>query len=98
MCRLQAINPPTPPIAAALQPVPERVDLSAPERIPMTIPEQPGREHIVLPTQEPARPLVPVRVELPVPAQRVTPLSPQRFAFQCTFDQETHDLLQDVRA
>ena len=32
----------------------------------------------------------------PRPALR--PLAPERFAFQCTLDRETHDLLQDVRA
>jgi HNH endonuclease len=41
--------------------------------------------------------MAPARVEPPVPAQRVTPLAPQRYAYECTFDQETLDLLQRAR-
>jgi len=47
---------------------------------------------------DPARLAAPEQVEASAPRGRVTPLSPERCAFQCTFDQETHDLLQDVRA
>ena len=47
---------------------------------------------------DPARLSAPEQVEASAPRGRVTPLSPERYAFQCTFDQETHDLLQDVRA
>ena len=32
------------------------------------------------------------------PATRLTPLAPERFAFQSTFDREIHELLKDVRA
>ena len=38
------------------------------------------------------------RAGAPAPPSRLKPIAPQRYAFECTFDQETHDLLQDVRA
>jgi hypothetical protein len=36
-------------------------------------------------------------MEPPVPAQRLTPLAPQRYAYECTMDQETFELLQRAR-
>ena len=53
------------------------------------------------PVPQALRPVAPHsawNVETPAPRPRLTPLAPQRFGFQCTFDQETYDLLQDVRA
>jgi hypothetical protein len=35
---------------------------------------------------------------LRAPRPELKPLAPQRFGFQCTLDQETFDLFQDVRA
>jgi hypothetical protein len=66
----------------------------------LTIPEQSRPAHIEAPASEPARwqAPAPVQAESRVPAQRVTPLAPQRYAFQCTFDEETHELFQDIRA
>src|SRR5262245_57526246 len=38
------------------------------------------------------------RVEPPVPPARERPLAPQRYGVQCTWDQETHEVYQEVRA
>src|SRR5262249_35014283 len=40
----------------------------------------------------------PGNTELPTPRARMMPLSPQRFGFQFTGDQETHDLYEQFRA
>jgi hypothetical protein len=94
--RLQAIG--SPPLTTALQPSSGAVGQLAPEQVQVTIPERPAHAQADALLPEPTRTQVPERMQPPDPAQRVTPLAPQRFGFQCTFDQETHELLQDLRA
>jgi hypothetical protein len=74
------------------------LDQLAPEQVRVTIPEQPARVSpdaapFEITRTEPAK-----RIQPPPQAQRVTPLAPSRFGFQCTLDQETYDLLQRARA
>jgi len=95
--RLQPIPPPPAPVANATQPAPGSEDVSAPERIRVTIAEQPVQASIVTPDPEPPREQIPARLET-VPAQRVTPLAPERFGLQVTLDRETFDLLERARA
>jgi hypothetical protein len=64
----------------------------------VTIPEQSDPGGVEASARGHALPLAPERVEAPAPRGRVTSLAPERFAFQCTLDRETHDLLQEVRA
>jgi hypothetical protein len=64
----------------------------------VTIPEQSDLGGVEASAPGPARPLAPERVAAPAPRGRVTPLTPERFAFQCTFDREAYDLFQEVRA
>ena len=63
----------------------------------MTNAEQPVLAPSETNDPDPPRQTAPARVEPPAPAQRVTPLAPQRYAYECTFDQETLDLLQRAR-
>jgi len=93
--RLQQITVPGAPIPATAPPVAGAPIGSGSNSL--TIPEQSDPRLIGASTagRTSARAQ---RVETPAQPERVTPLSPQRFAFQCTLDQETYQLLQDVRA
>ena len=51
----------------------------------------------VLAAPVPACQLSPGTVPAEAPRPRVRPLAPQRYGFQCTLDQESHDLLQRAR-
>ena len=95
--RLQPIAPFPAPSPGAPQPVPGMSGVSAPERIRVTNAEQPVFAPIETNVPDPPRQTASARVESPVPAQRVTPLAPQRYAYECTFDQETLDLMQRAR-
>ena len=84
--RLDPITAPTPaPVTATL------VGSLAPGRVETTIPDEHAHPRI-----DPAPQLAPGRVE--APRARVVPLAPQKFAFQFTGDQETHDLYEEFRA
>jgi len=89
--------------------LPERLDwLSPPSSVPATIetpPSQlsPGTVQATTllsqsPTALPVTQLSPGTVEAPVPRGRMTPLAPQRVAFQFTGDQETGELYEQFRA
>jgi hypothetical protein len=47
---------------------------------------------------EPAIQLSPGKVEPPAPPSRMTPLAPQRYGYQYTVDQETHELWEYAKA
>ena len=80
--RVQPIAPTPAPVPDAPQFVPGFV--SAPERIRVTNAEQPVLAPIETNPPDPPRSTTPARVEPPVPAPRVTPLAPQRYAYECT--------------
>jgi len=82
--------------------MPERLDAIAaplnslaPGRVDTTIPNGPAHGHAESRPAEAAGQLVSERLEAP-PAKLV-PLAPQRFGFQFTGDQETHDAYEHVR-
>jgi 5-methylcytosine-specific restriction endonuclease McrA len=81
--RLEIIAAPAPPHMPT-----EMLNPPAPGRVDATIPHFDG--HTEVP------PLAAQPVE--VPRARVVPLAPQRFGFQFTGDQETHELYEDFRA
>jgi len=81
---LQALGPPPPTRTTAAS----HGDEHSPENAVADPPPAPG------PTQQHS----PENAESRAPRPALKPLAPQRFGFQCTLDQETHDLLQDVRA
>jgi HNH endonuclease len=87
--RLEAVTPPTPPAAwsAAGLACP-----LAPERVEATIADWLSHDE-----GSPIPPLAPERVES-IPWPRIAPLSPQRFGFQFTGDQETRELYEQYRA
>jgi len=87
--RLEAVTPPTPPAAWS---APELACPPAPERVETTIPDWLSHHE-----GAPTPPLAPERVES-IPRQRIAPLSPQRFGFQFTGDQETRELYEQYRA
>jgi 5-methylcytosine-specific restriction endonuclease McrA len=97
--RLQAIPlpaptpvpPPAPGPPNGLDPDPNR--LTSPEQF-----DHGHRAHVDAPAPGPTRQHSPENAEPRVARPELKPLAPQRFAFQCTLDQETHDLFQDVRA
>jgi len=76
------------------QPVPGPAGALAPERVRATMPDECG--HAEAPSSV-ARPLAPERVDVAGPRSRLTPLSPQRYGFQGTWDQEGYELYNDVR-
>jgi 5-methylcytosine-specific restriction endonuclease McrA len=43
-------------------------------------------------------PSAPARMDVAVPPAQLAPLAPERFKFQCTIDQSTHDLLRQAQA
>jgi hypothetical protein len=63
------------------------LDLLAAKRVEATFPDQPVHGH-----DQSAAPLA------AEPRPRVVPLAPQRFGFQCTVDQETHELWQYAKS
>jgi hypothetical protein len=81
---LQALGPPPPTRTTAAS----HGDEHSPENAVADPPPAPG------PTQQHS----PENAESRAPRPALKPLAPQRFGFHCTFDQETHDLFQDVRA
>jgi hypothetical protein len=95
--RLQTIGS-VPPATTVLEPSSGLMDQLAPEQVQVTIPEQLAHGQADTLPGELTRTVVPERLERPAPAQRVTPLAPNRFGFQCTLDQESFDLLQRARA
>jgi len=86
---LQTFGPPPPPTQTMAAP---QCDQHSPENVdavtPPACPPAPG------PPQQHS----PENAGLRAPRPELKPLAPQRFGFQCTLDQETHDLFQDVRA
>ena len=94
--RFEPIGSP-PAVATVPMPAREAVHQLAPEQVHVAIPEQRSQGHIAPPVPEPARQPAPIPAELPARAQRVTPLSPERFGLQLTLDREAHDLLQCAR-
>ena len=91
--RIEAIVPA--PVFVAAQPP---ADALAPERVEAIIPN--GIAHPEVAPSLPARTqsLAPERVEAPAARGRGTPLSPRRYGFQGTWDQEGYDLYNEVRA
>ena len=87
--RLEAVPPPTPLTAWS---APGLARPLAPERVEATIPDWLSHDE-----GTPTPPLAPERVES-IPRQRIAPLSPQRFGFQFTGDQETRELYEQFRA
>jgi 5-methylcytosine-specific restriction endonuclease McrA len=81
-------------MAAELAPAP--AGALAPERVQATMPDECG--HAEAPSSVATRPLAPERVDASGPRSRVTPLSPGRYGFQGTWDQEGYDLYHEVRA
>lgn len=65
---------------------------SSPEKIHAPIPPT------VLPTPVPTSASSPEKIEPRAARSELRPIAPERFAFQGTFDRETHDLIQEVRA
>jgi len=81
--------------ALAAPAAPPSPDSLAPGRVETTVPDWLDHEHAESHPAGPAHQLVSERVETP-PA-RMTPLAPQRFGFQFTGDQETHEAYEHVR-
>ena len=85
--------------AATLMPAelaPAPAGALAPERVRATMPDECG--HAEAPSSVAPRALAPERVDASGPRSRVTPLSPRRYGFQGTWDQEGYDLYHEVRA
>jgi len=82
--------------------------IAPPQPIPTTAAPQSGQyspenaDAVIPPVRpsapEPTRQYSPENTESRALRPELKPLSPQRFGFQCTFDQETHELFQDLRA
>src|SRR5215813_11900408 len=87
--RLDALSPPGASLLPS-QTAPSSEALAA-RRVEPTMPERPAHGH-----SDSAPQLAPGRVEGPRP--RVVPLAPQKYGFQFTGDQETHDLYEQFRA
>ncbi|HEY2954716.1 MAG TPA: HNH endonuclease, partial [Candidatus Eisenbacteria bacterium] len=68
----------------------------APERVKTTMPEE--RMHVEASSWAATRPLTPERVDASGLRSGVTPLSPGRYEFGGTWDQEGYDLYNDFRA
>jgi hypothetical protein len=99
--RLQAIPALPAPTPVAPPPASGPPNGLDPDPICLTIPEQfdhAHRAHLDAPAPRPTHEHSPENVAPGAPRPALKPLAPERFAFQCTFDRETHDLLQDVRA
>ena len=83
---LRPIAPPPIPVIDTLQ------GESSPEKIHASIPPT------ALPTQVLASASSPEKIEPQAARSELRPIAPERFAFQGTFDRETYDLIQEVRA
>jgi len=89
-----ASSPPATVISVQLAPAP--AGALAPERVQATMPDE--CRHVEALSSVATHPLAPERVDASGPRSRVTPLSPGRYGFQGTWDQEGYDLYQEFRA
>ena len=86
------------PALAAAQPAAGAFVSLAPERVETIIPNEIAHGHVGAPWSVSASSLAPERVGPPAARGKVTPLAPQRYGFQGTWDQEGYELYHDVRA
>ena len=91
--RVRAIPAPPAPALMAVPPAQH-----APEHVGATIPDLRVHGQVEAPRLEPPRPQAPERLETPIRRDRMTPLAPQRYGVEVTFDQEAHDLLEYAQA